>query len=202
MQGIEFGTLHELRAVLRHKKRAHLVPVRAPEEILDRATTLRHVSGRIWAAMEAASFLREIRAPYVTGERLLLREPWSLRHGMVLYQADEDRGDVAWAPGRLMPQNVARYAIDVETLSAIRLSELDGATVVESGAFTPPKEAPPWPSCGPLPKTEVVDLDYLRGRFRRAWDEVHGEGSFAQTSWVWRIGLSVRPLFQEKKVSP
>lgn len=185
MRSVELSIPQVRRLLAGHATMLHL-----PIQHAGRAAFIERLDARRWTALSSDRvFIRQIGAPFAAGDALFVREPWTLSNGSVLYQADDPEAERPWAPPYLMPENAARLHVDVGALDHARLHDIAGPDCVASGAWTPPKTSPPWPSSGPIPKGECVDLDYLKNAFARSWAGSHGAESWDANPWVWRIYL-------------
>lgn len=162
-----------------------------------RVRTISRVGGFAWAAFGPDRVLvRYVHPPIPRGDLAFVREAWSLGGGRVHYRADGP-ADRPWAPPSLMPPNAARLHVSVGAVRPARLHDVAARDAVSTGAWTPPESAPPWPACGPVPKGECVDADYLRDAFARAWAQSHGQDAWDANPWIWRLEL--HPTEKEKR---
>lgn len=195
MQGIELPQT-EIAATLRGEKTVECIPWemcwRYPNES-QAIHDVRHLEKRDFAALSTDNkLLHRVRCRYAPGETVYLQEAWWLRGGQVLYQADASEDPQAqWAPAHLMPITVARATILIREIRCHRLQDVVGADVLASCAWRP-EPAPPPPACGPGPKGECVDLEYLRNRYREYAVARWGQTIWAQNPMMWRLSLAVR----------
>jgi hypothetical protein len=92
-------------------------------------------------------------------------------------------GKARWKPSLLMPRYASRLTLTVTDVRVERLQEISAADAIDEGfqdrstrAFLPAAYGlPDWPAdwCG-VP----------RDAYRRLWEQINGEGSWAENPWV------------------
>lgn len=146
--------------------------------------------------------------PYgVEGDRLWVRETWAYfggdeylyqkERGAASYRADIEWGGLAeltrgipggrWRPSIHMPRWASRITLEVKSVRAERLQEIDGEDV--------PREGVTVPRCGcercgqtsemcPATATDHIDA------FAELWESINGKRpgcAWSDNPWVWRI---------------
>lgn len=141
-------------------------------------------------------YIAQIPSPYRVGETVILSEEWSLVDGNITLRSDyENAGQsknrkITWAPANLMPARISRQLLRITSLRVERLQTISAADVIRQGVWHSPSSPP---SPGPLEgeTAEVVDLEWLRNKFARAWDAEHDQrAGWELDPFVWRIEVT------------
>lgn len=109
----------------------------------------------------------------------------------VLYRATDDDGlseqGFRWRPSIHMPRWASRILLEVTEVRVERLQEMTPAEAVAEGAWPDPDYQPGYrPDAH---KGVCVDGDFIVGRFRGLWDQLHAPRGYGWDAnpWVWVI---------------
>lgn len=133
-----------------------------------------------------------VRCPYgKTGDRLWVRETWSVGHGYDghkpreipelpfikrHYAATEERGGLLWRPSIFMPRWMSRITLEITEIRVWRLQDISGDDCVAEGID---------PSTTPGIGSDAS----LRTAYAALWGSINGAGSWKLNPWVWAISF-------------
>lgn len=139
-----------------------------------------HCMGQFKDSEEATKFISKC-CPYGgVGDRLWVRETWSLGDDLdgkeaIYYKATAPEGQYIWSPSIFMPRWASRILLEITELRAERLQEITEEDINAEGIIL---------------KGFTEDGSWVtpRYRFETVWNEINAKYPWQSNPWVWVIG--------------
>lgn len=117
-----------------------------------------------------------IRCPYGTvGDNFWVRETFARKDGGFIYLADNgnDTVDQRWYPAIHMPRTACRLRLEIVSLKAERLHDINKDDALAEGA------------------TWALDISNPHKAFEIIWRRINGADSWHLNPWIWAIGFKI-----------
>lgn len=114
---------------------------------------------------------------------------WGVAYRATDRQADESKEDrgFAWRPSIFMPRWASRLTLDVVSIRAERVQDIDAAGAIAEGVDVFKRG-----NLYYLPGNGDLGVSGPRTAYSLLWDSIHGRSAWEENSWVWVVGFQRR----------
>jgi hypothetical protein len=198
-----------VRAILEGRKTQTRRPVKAPKG--STIATFKVKIGGDWQGEEPRSVdlvatdrnghvvdIVGIKPPFAVGDRIWVRETWTVPPGStarveVVYRADDEELPGPWTPSIHMPRWASRITLEVKDIRPERVQDIPQSDALAEGIEHRPAKGMSPGGSGTFHAGESHHASTAKEAFACLWDGIYGKGplAWAHNPWTWATTFKV-----------